>query len=245
MARPDFRAAAARRLSEDRELPPAIVSLLSPEMTHRSTGVKVVPVDRIEPNPQNPRLSFEEGTLEELAASIREHGVLQPILLRPLGENRFELIAGERRWRASKLAGIDRHPRARRGDRRRHCARDLDHREPPAGGHLAARGSGDVRPDGQGARLQHPQARGEAGQGQGLSREPAAARRRAARDPRARVFAQGHAVPRLRADEGRGSSEAPEARRAGCPQRAVPGQASGADRGSSCASSHARCGGRS
>ncbi len=106
MARPDFRAAAARRLSEDRELPPAIVSLLSPETTHRSTGVKVVPVDRIEPNPQNPRLSFEEGSLEELAASIREHGVLQPILLRPLGENRFELIAGERRWRASKLAGM-------------------------------------------------------------------------------------------------------------------------------------------
>jgi ParB/RepB/Spo0J family partition protein len=106
LARPDFRAAAARRLSEDRELPPAIVSLLSPETTHRSTGVKVVPVDRIEPNPQNPRMSFEEGTLEELAASIREHGVLQPILLRPLGENRFELIAGERRWRASKLAGM-------------------------------------------------------------------------------------------------------------------------------------------
>jgi ParB/RepB/Spo0J family partition protein len=106
LARPDFRAAAARRLSEDRELPPAIVSLLSPETTHRSTGVKVVPVDRIEPNPQNPRLSFEEGSLEELAASIREHGVLQPILLRPLGENRFELIAGERRWRASKLAGM-------------------------------------------------------------------------------------------------------------------------------------------
>jgi ParB family chromosome partitioning protein len=106
LARHDFRAAAARRLSEDRELPPAIVSLLSPETTHRSTGVKVVPVDRIEPNPQNPRLSFEEGSLEELAASIQEHGVLQPILLRPLGENRFELIAGERRWRASMLAGI-------------------------------------------------------------------------------------------------------------------------------------------
>jgi ParB family chromosome partitioning protein len=106
LARTDFRAAAARRLSEDRELPPAIVSLLSPETAHRSTGVKVVPVDRIEPNPQNPRMSFDEGTLEELAASIREHGVLQPILLRPLGENRFELIAGERRWRASKLAGM-------------------------------------------------------------------------------------------------------------------------------------------
>ena len=106
MARPDFRAAAARRLSEERELPPAIVSLLSPETTHRSTGVKVIPVERIEPNPQNPRLAFNETTLEELAASIREHGVLQPILVRPLGENQFQLIAGERRWRASKIAGL-------------------------------------------------------------------------------------------------------------------------------------------
>ena len=105
MARPDFRAAAARRLSEERELPPAIVSLLSPETTHRSTGVKVIPVDRIESNPRNPRLAFDEDTLEELAASIREHGVLQPILVRPVDENRFQLVAGERRWRASKIAG--------------------------------------------------------------------------------------------------------------------------------------------
>jgi ParB family chromosome partitioning protein len=105
LARPDFRAAAARRLSEDRELPPAIVSLLSPETTHPSTGVKLVPIDRIEPNPEQPRLAFDEATLEELAASIREHGVLQPILLRPIDNGRFQLIAGERRWRASKIAG--------------------------------------------------------------------------------------------------------------------------------------------
>ena len=106
MARTDFRAAAARRLSEERELPPAIVSLLSPETTHRSTGVKVIPLDRIESNPEQPRLAFDETTLEELAASIREHGVLQPILVRPIGENHFQLIAGERRWRASSIAGM-------------------------------------------------------------------------------------------------------------------------------------------
>jgi ParB family chromosome partitioning protein len=106
LARTDFRAAAARRLSEERELPPAIVSLLSPETTHRSTGVKVVPVDRIESNPEQPRLAFDEATLNELAASIREHGVLQPILVRPIGGNRFQLIAGERRWRAAKIAGL-------------------------------------------------------------------------------------------------------------------------------------------
>jgi len=106
LARTDFRAAAARRLSEERELPPAIVSLLSSERTRRSTGVKVIPVDRVESNPEQPRLAFDEATLQELASSIREHGVLQPILVRPIDENRFQLIAGERRWRASKLAGM-------------------------------------------------------------------------------------------------------------------------------------------
>ena len=107
MARPDFRAAAARRLSEDRELSPAIVSLLSADSPTRSVGVRVVPLDRIEPNPEQPRLAFNQETLEELAASIREHGVLQPILVRPIGPNQYQLIAGERRWRASKIAGLE------------------------------------------------------------------------------------------------------------------------------------------
>ena len=107
MARPDFRAAAARRLSEERELSPAIVSLLSPEGPTRSVGVRIVQVDRIEPNPEQPRLAFNQETLDELAASIREHGVLQPILVRPIGPNTYQLIAGERRWRASKIAGLD------------------------------------------------------------------------------------------------------------------------------------------
>jgi ParB family transcriptional regulator, chromosome partitioning protein len=104
LARPDFRAAAARRLSEERELSPAIVSLLDPEPTRHTTGVRHIPVDRIEPNPENPRLAFDESSLQELASSIREHGILQPILVRPLPENRYQLIAGERRWRASQLA---------------------------------------------------------------------------------------------------------------------------------------------
>ncbi len=106
MARPDFRAAAARRLSEDRELSPAIISLLSSDQVGRASGVRVVPVEGIEPNPEQPRLAFDQGTLDELAASIREHGILQPILVRPLGANRYQLIAGERRWRASKAAGM-------------------------------------------------------------------------------------------------------------------------------------------
>ena len=104
MARPDFRAVAAQRLSEERELSPSIVSLLSAEGT-KSLGIRHVPVERIVPNPENPRLLFEEAALEELASSIREHGVLQPILVRPMGDG-YQLVAGERRWRAAIRAGL-------------------------------------------------------------------------------------------------------------------------------------------
>jgi ParB family chromosome partitioning protein len=107
LARTDFRAAAARRLSEDTNLSPAIVSLLTPDSPTRSVGVRIVPVDHIEPNPEQPRMVFEPAALDELAASIREHGVLQPILVRPLGPNTYQIVAGERRWRASRLAGLD------------------------------------------------------------------------------------------------------------------------------------------
>ncbi|MFL5675503.1 MAG: ParB/RepB/Spo0J family partition protein [Chloroflexota bacterium] len=107
MPRTDFRAAAARRLSEDTELSPAIVSLLNPDSPTRSVGVRIVQVDNIEPNPEQPRMVFDPQALEELAASIREHGVLQPILVRPLGPNTYQIVAGERRWRASRLAGLD------------------------------------------------------------------------------------------------------------------------------------------
>ncbi|HYK96491.1 MAG TPA: ParB/RepB/Spo0J family partition protein [Candidatus Dormibacteraeota bacterium] len=107
MPRTDFRAAAARRLSEERELSPAIVSLLSNDRQGRARGgVRHVDVDRITPNPEQPRLAMEQTSLDELAASIREHGVLQPILVRPLDNGEFQLIAGERRWRASKAAGL-------------------------------------------------------------------------------------------------------------------------------------------
>ena len=100
MARTDFRAAAARRLSEDSELSPAIVSLVSASGRSRAVGVRNVHVERIEPNPEQPRLVFEQAALDELAASIREHGVLQPILVRPFGPNTYQIVAGERRWRS-------------------------------------------------------------------------------------------------------------------------------------------------
>ena len=106
MARPDFRAAAARRLSEEQELSPAIISLLSSDAPSRPGGIRNLPLDRIVPNPEQPRVTFISETIDELAASIREHGVLQPVLVRPLGPGRFQLVAGERRWRASQRAGL-------------------------------------------------------------------------------------------------------------------------------------------
>ena len=107
MARPDFRSTAARRLAEERELSPAILSLLTPDGSDRPASVREIPLDRITPNPDQPRMTFDEEALAELAASIKEHGVLQPVLVRPTGElQRYQLVAGERRWRAARLAGL-------------------------------------------------------------------------------------------------------------------------------------------
>jgi ParB family transcriptional regulator, chromosome partitioning protein len=65
-----------------------------------------LPIGSVVPNPHQPRMHFDEETLTELAASIREIGVLQPILVRPAEDGTFELIAGERRWRAAMRAGL-------------------------------------------------------------------------------------------------------------------------------------------
>ena len=112
MARPDFRSTAARRLSEERELSPNIINLLSPEGAQRPTGVRYIPVERIQPNPSQPRMTFDEAALAELAASIKEHGVLQPVLVRPKPDDAhiYQIVAGERRWRASRLAGLQELP---------------------------------------------------------------------------------------------------------------------------------------
>lgn len=69
-----------------------------------------VPVDAIVPNPRQPRTNFEDAALRELAASVKEYGVLNPLTVRPLTEGRYELIAGERRLRAARLAGLDNVP---------------------------------------------------------------------------------------------------------------------------------------
>lgn len=69
-----------------------------------------IPVGDIRPNPHQPRKEFKDESLEELAQSIKKHGLIQPITVRYIGDKRFELISGERRLRASKLAGIDEIP---------------------------------------------------------------------------------------------------------------------------------------
>jgi ParB family chromosome partitioning protein len=69
-----------------------------------------LPVGSITPNPKQPRTAFDEDALLELTASISEVGLLQPVVVRPLGEGRFELVMGERRWRAAQLADIEQIP---------------------------------------------------------------------------------------------------------------------------------------
>lgn len=72
--------------------------------------VQNVFISDISPNPDQPRRIFDENELSELADSIKQHGILQPLLVSPLGGGRYMIIAGERRWRASKLAGLDKLP---------------------------------------------------------------------------------------------------------------------------------------
>src|SRR3954469_18268978 len=83
--------------------PPAEGDAHDPEL-------RAIPVDLITPNPRQPRRGFEEASLVALADSLRERGVLQPVLLRPVPGGTYELIAGERRWRAAQLAGFEQVP---------------------------------------------------------------------------------------------------------------------------------------
>ena len=100
MAKPDFRAAASQRLSQEEKLSDSVLSLLKPEGEQHDRAVRQIAVDRITPNPKQPRIAADPAALADLTASIREHGVLQPILVRPLERGRYEIVAGERRWRA-------------------------------------------------------------------------------------------------------------------------------------------------
>jgi ParB family transcriptional regulator, chromosome partitioning protein len=85
----------------------AILSVASEDV---SEELRELPIELVSPSPSQPRRAFDEQALQGLADSIRARGVLQPVLVRPAPGGRYELIAGERRWRAAKLAELDRVP---------------------------------------------------------------------------------------------------------------------------------------
>ena len=86
-------------------------ALLGPKVSESPPGADLpptnLPLDRLRPGRYQPRTRMDEGSLYELAESIKSQGVMQPILVRPLDQGRFEIIAGERRFRAARLAGLD------------------------------------------------------------------------------------------------------------------------------------------
>ena len=87
-----------------------LAALLTPSTTTGGAGdrdLRQLPVELIRPNPRQPRKVFDEASLLALAGSLGERGLLQPVLVRPSADGAYELIAGERRWRAATLAGLD------------------------------------------------------------------------------------------------------------------------------------------
>ena len=78
--------------------------------TEGSSNLNEIEISQIEPNPNQPRREFDQDALQELATSIRELGIIQPITLRKVNGEKYQIIAGERRWRASQLAGLNKIP---------------------------------------------------------------------------------------------------------------------------------------
>jgi ParB family chromosome partitioning protein len=70
------------------------------------SGLAMIAIDQISPNPFQPRKTFNESSIEELARSVREHGIVQPLVVTRIADNKYRLIAGERRFRAAQKAGL-------------------------------------------------------------------------------------------------------------------------------------------
>lgn len=86
------------------------LAAILPESGAGGPELRELPVELIEPNPDQPRSNFEKDALDALAGSIKTAGLLQPLIVRPVDGGRYELVAGERRWRAAQKAGLDRVP---------------------------------------------------------------------------------------------------------------------------------------
>jgi ParB family transcriptional regulator, chromosome partitioning protein len=84
-----------------------LAAILSTAPADAEPELRELPVELIAPNPQQPRRSFDEDALVALAESLKDRGILQPVLVRPLPGGTYELIAGERRWRAARMAGLE------------------------------------------------------------------------------------------------------------------------------------------
>src|SRR5215207_222841 len=93
-----------------RALGPGLSALLPDKPATTSEEMVEIDLDLIEPNNFQPRTSFDEERLEQLAQSIRANGIIQPLLVRRLSTDRYQLVAGERRWRAAQRAGLQRVP---------------------------------------------------------------------------------------------------------------------------------------
>jgi ParB family transcriptional regulator, chromosome partitioning protein len=94
-------------VAEDRRGMGRGLAAILPRGDREEDGLREIPVELIGPNPRQPRRSFDEEKLAELAESIRARGVLQPIVVSPLAGGRYELVAGERRVRAARIAGLE------------------------------------------------------------------------------------------------------------------------------------------
>ncbi len=90
--------------------PPPTAVQAQAESAEPSNALLELPIDQIQPNPLNPRTIFQKEKLDELAQSIKANGIIQPLVVRKANDGTFQLIAGERRWRASKLAGLEKVP---------------------------------------------------------------------------------------------------------------------------------------
>ena len=102
--------AAARPTQVPVEENPNTVTQTSEALLPGGEHLRRIPLEHLQRGKYQPRREFDQAALEELAESIRAQGVMQPIVVRPIDDKRFEIIAGERRWRASQIAGIDRIP---------------------------------------------------------------------------------------------------------------------------------------
>lgn len=86
---------------------PGADSNTSSSITSPESAPNTLPIEQLQPGQYQPRTNMDQSSLEELAASIKSQGIIQPILVRPVGDEKYEIIAGERRWRAAQLAQLD------------------------------------------------------------------------------------------------------------------------------------------